>query len=113
MQPSQPTQSSPSKRRHSSAQSSQNQTGASATVPLQRGRYAWQDTQIIWLAGFIAPPLVSGTKGYGAFIFFAFWSILACLWFIFVPEAKPVLYCPELSDIQLRINYFLSQRPHS
>lgn len=35
MQPSQPAQSSPSKRRHSSAQLSQTQAGASATVPLQ------------------------------------------------------------------------------
>ncbi|OXH19542.1 hypothetical protein J010_00318 [Cryptococcus neoformans] len=35
MQPSRPAQSSPSKRRHSSAEPSQTQTRASATVPLE------------------------------------------------------------------------------
>ncbi|OWZ60990.1 hypothetical protein AYX14_06750 [Cryptococcus neoformans] len=42
-----------------------------------------------FIIGLITPPLVSGTKGYGAFIFFAFWSALAGLWsFFFVPETK-------------------------
>ncbi|KAL0250138.1 hypothetical protein I308_103446 [Cryptococcus tetragattii IND107] len=42
-----------------------------------------------FIIGLITPPLVSGTKGYGAFIFFAIWSILAGVWSVFfVPETK-------------------------
>lgn len=42
-----------------------------------------------FIIGLITPPLISGTKGYGAFIFFAIWSLLACLWSVFfVPETK-------------------------
>ncbi|KGB76649.3 monosaccharide transporter [Cryptococcus deuterogattii R265] len=42
-----------------------------------------------FIIGLITPPLVSGTKGYGAFIFFAIWSTLAGIWSVFfVPETK-------------------------
>ncbi|GFZ44935.1 hypothetical protein JCM24511_02661 [Saitozyma sp. JCM 24511] len=42
-----------------------------------------------FIVGLITPPLITGTGGYGAFIFFAAFSALAAVWtFFFVPETR-------------------------
>ncbi|RSH89702.1 hypothetical protein EHS25_002253 [Saitozyma podzolica] len=45
-----------------------------------------------FIVGLITPPLITGTGGYGAFIFFVAFSALAAVWtFFFVPETRRTL----------------------
>jgi Sugar (and other) transporter len=42
-----------------------------------------------FIIGLITPPLIQNTRGFGAYIFFAFWCGVSFVWtYFFVPETK-------------------------